>query len=280
MTDLRTGWSSEGAGDGRATAQLGAEAVEPEQAAEAVAQAVEQAAESTAAEGPARRGCCAGRRARRSTTSWRSASLLPRTPLQDLLVRLPLRRHFWTLVRIWPTGVVAEQSGQVDLGDAEAVEQVLEAHLQPDRGVGVVAVDDLRGLLREREADDQVQARGQLVAGVAELVEHRSEVAQRAQDVVLARPDHPGADHAEPVERRQHVDQLVVLVGQHVDRRADGVERRGDRLALGVERGGQVVHRLQGADDVAPSGRRGRRRRSRGCPAGCAGGWSARSSRC
>ena len=137
-------------------------------------------------------------------------------------------------------------SGIVGAGGQE----VLEVDVRADRGVGVVAADDLGGFLGEREADDQVEARSQLVARGAQPGQHRLEVGQRLEQVVLAGADHAGADHAEPVERREHRDQLVVLVGEHLDRRAGHVERAGHGLLLAVEGRGQVVDRLHGPDDV------------------------------
>ena len=56
---------------------------------------------------------------------------------------------------------------------AASGQEVVEADLGADRGVGVVALDDLRGLLGEREADQQVESRRQLVAGGVQLGQHR-----------------------------------------------------------------------------------------------------------
>jgi hypothetical protein len=89
-----------------------------------------------------------------------------------------------------------------------------------------------------------------VVTGGVELAQHRPQVAQRREQVLLAGPDDPGADGAQLVERAEHRHQLVVLLAQHPDRRPGGVDRVGDHLLLAVERAGEAGDGLHRPDDL------------------------------
>ena len=58
-----------------------------------------------------------------------------------------------------------------------------------------------------------------------------------------------GAERAEPVERLEHLDELLALVGQHLSP-WDGLEGGGDVLLLGREPRGEPVDAVDGPDDL------------------------------
>ena len=177
---------------------------------------------------------------------FRSASRLAlcSTLAHAALVRLPLRRHRCTALSTWPG------SGRLMSGSPMPFSRFAKSRSSSHRRVGEVAFDDVVGCLGEGEADQQVEAGAELVTGLVQPVEDRVEVLEDLEHVFLARVDHAGPDPAELLQRTQHVDQLVVLVGEDVDGRSDRVERVTYRLLLRVQGRGQVVHRLQRVDDV------------------------------
>ena len=119
------------------------------------------------------------------------------TLAQAALVRSPLLQ---ALLDLGEHLAGVGQAGDAAAGIAVR-DDVLEVDVGADRGVGVVALDDVAGLLREREAHQQVEAGGERVAGLVQLWQDRLEVVERGEDVVLALADHPGPDLAELVER-------------------------------------------------------------------------------
>src|SRR6266545_4277787 len=150
-----------------------------------------------------------------------------------------------------PVGAVG---GVVRVGRIGVAGQVLQdldrVQVEPDVKIEEPVMGRVRGRLGQRVRQQVVQRLRKRVARLHQLRENRLQIPEYGDRVVPAGFDHPGADLAQLLQRAEHVDQLVALVGEHLQTRTHGIEGLRDRAPFLGQSCREPIQGVDRLDDV------------------------------
>ena len=126
----------------------------------------------------------------------------------------------------------------------------------------------------------QAQRPGQRRARIGQRLQHRAEVFELLDQILLGLVDRVGGQRAELAELIERVGEVLALVVEHGQRVGNGLQRLVDDRFLRGELADQTVQALGGGDDVAGLVVEVARRTCRAARSGCAGRPRGRRTRC